>query len=949
MTYRKKLIEVALPLEAINKESAREKSIRHGHPSTLHLWWARRPLAACRAVLFASLVDDPGEYLAGEAAEKERRRLFDLIEELVKWENTNNEDVLNAARLEIARSVARQKGVELPAGRAPEKVNAFLAEHAPPVMDPFAGGGSIPLEAQRLGLKAYAGDLNPVAVLINKALIELPPRFANLPPVNPESRRQIGGTENWRGAAGLAEDIRYYGRLVRDMAYEKIGHLYPKVQLPPAYGGGEASVIAWLWARTVKCPNPACGAQMPLVRSFWLSKKKGKETWVDPVVDKTISPPKVSFEVRAGKGKALDGTVNRRGAVCLCCDTPVAFDHVRAEGRAGRMQAQLMAVVAEGQHGRVYLSPTRLQVAIASKDKPKWRPEAALPHNPRDFKTPNYGINTFADLFTPRQLVALTTFSELINKIRDVIEQDALTAGLACDNVPLSKGGTGAKAYAEAVAVYLSLAIDKGADYWSSICTWNVSRDNIRNTFARQAIPMNWDYAEGNPFSDSTGNWVACVNWVVEAVANAPAGDEGSAQQADATSFLGDTRHALFSTDPPYYDNIGYADLADFFYIWLRHNLKDIYPELFRTMLTPKNEELVATPYRFGGSKDKAKEHFERGLQKTFQQMCQKAEPNYPVTVYYAFKQAENDNGAAENGGRVVASTGWETMLTGLVKSGFQITGTWPMRTERSGRTLSVGSNALASSIVLVCRPRPEESPVTTRRELLSALKKHLPGALKSLQKSNIAPVDLAQAAIGPGMAVFSSYSQVLEADGSPMTVRTALSLINQVLDEYLAEQEGEYDSDTRWALAWFEQFGMQEGPFGDAETLSKAKNTSVSGLVLAGILQAKGGKVKLISRAEYPGDWDPAADNRPTVWEAVQYMILALEKSGEEAAARLLKKLGPMAEAARDLSYRLFSICERKGWAGEALAYNGLVVAWPRLLELAAHLPDEPQQGSLF
>ena len=435
------------------------------------------------------------------------------------------------------------------------------------------------------------------------------------------------------------------------------------------------------------------------------------------MVDKTISPPKVSFEVRTGKGKALDGTVNRRGAVCLCCDTPVAFDHVRAEGRAGRMQAQLMAVVAEGQHGRVYLSPTRLQVAIASKDKPKWRPEAALPHNPRDFKTPNYGINTFADLFTPRQLVALTTFSELINKIRDVIEQDALTAGLACDNVPLSKGGMGAKAYAEAVALYLSLAMDKGADYWSSICSWHSGRDTIRNTFARQAIPMNWDYAEGNPFSDSTGNWVACVNWVVEAVANAPAGDEGSAQQADATSFLGEIRHALFSTDPPYYDNIGYADLADFFYIWLRHNLKDIYPELFRTMLTPKNEELVATPYRFGGSKDKAKEHFERGLQKTFHQMCQKADPYYPLTVYYAFKQAENSSSAdMENGSRVVASTGWETMLTGLVTSGFQITGTWPMRTELSNRPVASGTNALASSIVLVCRPRPEESPVTTRR-----------------------------------------------------------------------------------------------------------------------------------------------------------------------------------------------------------------------------------------
>jgi putative DNA methylase len=951
MTCRKKLIEVALPLEAINKESAREKSIRHGHPSTLHLWWARRPLAACRAVLFASLVDDPGEYLEEDAAEQERRRLFALIEDLVKWENINNEEVINKARLEIAKSVARQKGMELPVDMEPGVVNAFLAEHAPPVMDPFAGGGSIPLEAQRLGLKAYAGDLNPVAVLINKALIEIPPGFANLPPVNPESRKKIGGTENWRGAAGLAEDIRYYGRLVRDMAYKKIGHLYPRVQLPQEHGGGEASVIAWLWARTVKCPNPACGAQMPLARSFWLSKKKGKEAWVEPVVDKTVSPPEVNFEVRTGKGKALEGTVNRRGAVCLCCGTPVPFDHIRAEGRAGRMQAQLMAVVVEGRNGRVYLQPTEEHVAIASGAVPEWQPEAALPQNPRDFKTPNYGMNTFANLFTPRQLVTLTTFSELTGRIREIVAEDALSAGLAGDNIPLNRGGTGARAYAEAVAVYLALSVDKLADRGSSICSWDVSRDNIRNTFARQAIPMNWDYAEGNPFSDSTGNWLACVNWAVEAVANAPAGGGGSAHQADATSFFGEVSQPLFSTDPPYYDNIGYADLADFFYVWLRQNLKDIYPGLFRTMLTPKNEELVATPYRFGGSKDKAKEHFERGLQKTFQQMCQKANPGYPVTVYYAFKQAENDNTSAdkENGGQMVSSTGWETMLTGLVSSGFQITGTWPMRTELSNRPVASGTNALASSIVLVCRPRPAGAPVTTRRELLSALKKHLPKALKSLQKSNIAPVDLAQAAIGPGMAVFSSYSKVLEADGSPMTVRTALALVNQVLDEYLAEQEGEYDADTRWALAWFEQYGMKEGPFGDAETLSKAKNTSVNGLVLAGILNARGGKVKLLSRDEYPGDWDPAADDRPTVWEAVQHMIIALEKSGEEAAARLLKKLGPMAEAARDLSYRLFNICERKGWAGEALAYNGLVVAWPRLLELAAQMPGELEQRQLF
>ena len=951
MINGKKLIEVSLPLEAINKESAREKSIRHGHPSTLHLWWSRKPLATCRAVLFASLVDDPGEYLEGDAVEKERQRLFNLIEDLVKWENTGNEQVINAARLEIARSVARQKGMTLPAGIAPEQVNAFLAEHAPPVADPFAGGSSIPLEAQRLGFKAYAGDLNPVAVLINKALIEIPPRFANMPPVNPETRSKIGGDVSFKGAAGVAEDVRYYGRLVRDMAYEKIGHLYPKVKLPPEHGGGEANVIAWLWARTVKCPNPACGATMPLVSKFWLSKKKGKEAWVEPVVNYSLSPQEITFNINTGKGKPRDGTVNRRGATCICCSTPVPFDHIRAEGQAGRMKAKLMAVVAEGQRGRVYLAPTREQSEIAAAAKPEWKPESDLPRNPRDFKTPNYGMTTFSDLFTPRQLAALTTFSELVSQIRQLVEHDALEAGMSHDQTHLNKSGTGAKAYAEAIAVYLAMALDKGADYWSSICSWHVSRDTIRNTFARQAIPMNWDYAEGNPFSESTGNWLSCVNWVAEALAAVPATQGGVARMDEASSYTSGPAQALISTDPPYYDNIGYADLADFFYVWLKPVLRDIYPELFRTMLTPKSEELVATPYRFGGSREKAKEHFERGLQKAFQQMCKHAVKGYPVTIYYAFKQAEDggDAAATENGGRLVASTGWETMLTGLVNSGFQITGTWPMRTELSNRPVAAGANALASSIVLVCRPRTADAPVATRRELLSALKKYLPPALRKLQYSAIAPVDLAQAAIGPGMAVFTSYSKVLEADGSPMPVRTALALINQVLDEYLAEQEGEYDSDTRWAVAWFEQYGMATGPYGDAETLSKAKNTSVDGLVQAGILMARAGQVQLLAREDYPSGWDPAGDRRPTVWEAVQHLILTLEKDGEEAAARLLKKLGPFSDPARDLAYRLYSICDRKGWAAEALAYNSLVVAWPRLLELAVRIPDQQVQGQLF
>jgi putative DNA methylase len=955
--YRKKLIEVSLPLEAINKESAREKSIRHGHPSTLHLWWARRPLAACRAVLFASLVDDPSshpdKFPTEEAQEEERKRLFEIIEKLVKWENINNRNVLDAAKAEILKSTNN---------------------NPPPVLDPFCGGGSIPLEAQRLGLEAHGSDLNPVAVLITKALIEIPPKFANQPPVNPDSQSKIIGdrkskTKNLKshfGAQGLAEDVRYYGQWMRDKAFKQIGHLYPKVNLPQEYGGGEATVIAWLWARTVKCPNPGCGAQMPLVRSFALSTKKDKQAWVEPIIERS-QPPVVRFQVKTGNGKPPDGTVNRKGkgATCICCSTPVPFDYIRSEGKAGRMDAELMAIVAEGQRGRVYLSPIQEHEEIATSAKPEWKPDAELPHNPRDFKTPNYGMRTFAELFTPRQLVALTTFSDLVSEAWEKVLESAVAAGMPDDGLPLNEGGTGATAYADAVATYLAIAVDRISDYSSSICSWNSGRDNIRNTFARQAIPMTWDFAEANPLSDSTGNFIGAVDWVTKVIEISPCSTKGVVKQIDATKSDVFAKSIVVSTDPPYYDNIGYADLSDFFYVWLRRCLGSIYPNLFTTLLVPKAEELVATPYRFGGDKQKAKEFFEEGLGQVFQRMREMAHDEYPLTVYYAFKQTETDEedsltpnpspklgeGSWRRGEGDRASTGWETMLEGLIKAGFTITGTLPMRTERSARSVGIGTNALASSIALVCRPRPETAPSTTRRQFVNTLKRELPDAIHKLQQGNIAPVDLAQASIGPGMAIYSRYTKVLESDGTPMRVRTALQLINQTLDEFLTEQEGEFDAETRWALAWFEQYAFNEGLFGNAETLSKAKNTAVQGMVDAGILVAKAGKVRLLRRDELPKDWNPKSDNRLTVWEATQHMIRELQDGGGNlGAANLLSQLGTIGEAARDLAYRLYNICDRKGWAAEGVAYNSLVISWSDISRLADGKKEAtPLQGELF
>lgn len=969
MTYRKKLIEVALPLEAINRESAREKSIRHGHPSTLHLWWARRPLAACRAVLFASLVDDPSAwpelFPTEEAQEEERKRLFTIVEELVKWENSNSERVLLEAQTEIARSLARARGDKMPEGA--EAIRNYIEKYAPPVLDPFCGGGSIPLEAQRLGLKAYASDLNPVAVLITKALIEIPPKFAGKPPVNPEAGEENGWFEKeWRGAQGLAEDVRYYGRWMRDEAERRIGHLYPKVKVTEEmarerpdlkpYVGQELTVIAWLWARTVPSPNPACkGAHVPLVRSFWLSTKKGKEAYVEPVVDRESNTYR--FEVRIGKPSGTfnpgKGTISRQGGRCLLTDEPMSFQHIRQEGQAGRMKVRLMATVAEGNRGRIYLSPFEEHVDAAKKASPEWSPEHDLPNNPRDFKTPNYGMTTFASIFTDRQLVALTTFSDLVGKAREKVLADAQAAGiLPEDDRPLEAGGTGPTAYADAVATYLAFGVSKLADRGSTITTWDSGFDKIRNTFNRQAIPMTWDFAEGNPFCSSTGNWLDLLDWAAKVLDAWSGSAAGLARQLDATAAIDGVGSPLISSDPPYYDNIGYADLSDYFYIWLRRSLGGIYPDLFSTLLTPKAQELIASPYRHEGSKNKARAFFEEGLGHAFKRMYASGNKDFPVTIYYAFKQAESKQAKSEETGTKdasIASTGWETMLSGLIHAGFSVHGTWPMRSELSNRMLASGTNALASSVVLACRPRPEDAPMATRREFIAALKAELPDALRKLQHGNIAPVDLAQAAIGPGMAVFTRYSKVMEADGSPMSVRTALALINQTLDEVLAEQEGELDSDTRWAVAWFEQFGMEEGRFGDAETLSKAKNTSVQGLVEAGILHTKGGNVRLLKREELPEDWDPASDRRFTVWEATQHLIRALDQDGEMGAAELLRKLGGLGESARDLSYRLYNICERKRWAQEALAYNSLVIAWPELAKLARAIPARVQEQQVM
>lgn len=921
MAVKKKLIEVALPLDDINAASAREKSIRHGHPSTLHLWWARRPLAAARAVIWSSLVDDPSahpeEFPTVEEQAAERERLFGILRELVVWENSNNDRVLSAAKAEIKRS---------------------MGDDLPPLLDPFAGGGAIPLEAQRLGLKAYAQDLNPVAVTINKAMIEIPPLFADKPAVNPGARDKLinGG---WSGNAGLAADVKYYGTWMKEEAAQRIGHMYPKVRVPAEQGGGEATVIAWLWARTVKCPNPACGHEAILVRSFDLSKKKGKEWHVEPVCE----GGEVRFEVAPGKA-TQGGTVNRRGATCVHCGAPIAFDHIREESREGRMGAKLMAIVAEGQRGRIYIAPDEVQIAAADVPMPDDYPQGKLAYYPGHLNTNVYGLDEFWKLFTNRQLTALTTFSALVGEAQKKAEADAIAAGLADDGVGLADGGTSARAYGEAIGAYLAFVVDKLADRGSTVCSWDVTREGLRNTFGRQAIPMTWDFAEGNTFSNSSGCFDNSLEWIIKCLHELPQTTlKGDARQFDAQSDNG-RRGLAISTDPPYYDNIGYADLSDFFYVWLRQSLRHTYPKLFSTMLVPKHEELVATPYREGRGKEGARDFFEEGMFSTFKQVNKYAREDVPVTIYYAFKQSETET---KNDVESTASTGWETMLSAIIRAGFSITGTWPMRTEMANRSIASGSNALASSIVLVCRKRPENAPMGTRRDFVMALKRELGSALDKLRSSNIAPVDLAQSAIGPGIGVYSRYSQVLEADGSPMTVRAALQLINQEVDAYFSDQDGELDRESRFCVDLYTQKAFDTIKFGEADVLARAKNVSIEGLAAQGLLASVKGSVHLLDR----GEVSEHVDFKAPTWLTTQQLTRALEEGGVTACAKIVSQtLGGRADGAKALAYRLFTIADKRNWQQEAFAYNSLVTAWPEIQSKAAQLAVErPMQDSLF
>lgn len=926
----KKLIEVALPLDDINAASSKEKSIRHGHPSTLHIWFARRPLASARAILFAQMVNDPGyERHLGrgvnkERAKIERERLFNIIRDLVKWENTDNQEVLNRAREEIRKSW--RETCELNAG-----LPGFDPEKLPTFHDPFAGGGSLPLEAQRLGFESYATDLNPVPVVINKAMLEIPALFKDRAPVAPKflAAHQERIEEDWAGAQGLAEDLRRYGTWVGNAAAERLSAHYPQIDLPKRLGGGKGTVLTWLWCRTVASPNPAAeGAHVPLAKSFQLSMKEGKKIHVVP----KLSADKRSYEfvLEEGAKPAISSTVGGRGGLCILTDSLIPLPYIQAEGQAGRLGQRLMAAVIETPKGKAYVAASEIEVPDFSRYSPT-APDAEILHWKSCTNVVVYGMKTFESLFNLRQQLALSIFGSLVVEARDVIRADAVKAGMADDGLGLDQGGRGATAYAEAVSVYLTCAIGRVANYWNTLSSWEPGGEFVKGAFTTHALPMVWDYGEINPLRDGGGTWVSALGWIARVIDLLPAYAPGHAMQLDAAkaSIPTDTM-SVVSTDPPYYDNVPYSNLSDFFYIWMRPCLRQVFPDIFATRQTPKTDELVASHSLYEDIND-AMRHFTDGMTLALRQIHDKSNEAIPVTIYYAFKQSST-------GATGTASSGWESFLESVIQADFVITGTWPVRTERSTRSLAIGANALASSIVLVCRKRDADAPTISRRDFQRELKEQMAEALEVMigggeGVSPVAPVDLAQAVIGPGMAIFSKYAAVLEADGRRMTVHTALTLINKML----TEGADDLDADTQFCLAWFDEKGWNQGDFGQADVLARAKGTSVEAVAVAGVIESGSGSVRLFKPSEYPADWSPENDNNTPVWEALHQMIRALQTEGESASGALLAGMPELGEHIRNLAYRLYTLCERNGWADEARSYNELGTSWASI-ESASH-----------
>lgn len=914
-TRLKKLIEVALPLQAINAAAKKETKTTNGHPSTFHLWWGHRPYSVARALIFSSLVDDPSSrpdlYPTRAEQDNARRTLFSMIEQLVDWRSSADRKTIGAAQ-----SLLRQS----------------LGDIFPTIVDPFSGRGTIPLEAQRLGCTTIGADLNPVAVLISKALVEIPARFKSSNPVHPDHAPL---RESMRGPAALAADVEAYARALLAIATNALHGQYQPVRTPQ---GEELPVLAWLWARTVRCPNPVCNGVTPLIKSNVLSAKAGQSRYLKPTINQELK--RVTFSVSTAKSDTFSNVIPKRGATCIFCEQPISLQQLRAEGIKTKLEPHmLLGAVLNANGKKKFVGSQEVSVSAIDPLPPDRNLDHDLTRNSRHMGPTVYGLYRHRDLYTNRQLKALTTFATSVLGLRDQIETDASRSGMNTDARSLEDGGTGAAAYADAIITYLAIAISRLADRCSTLVFWQAD-ETVGHVFVRSALSMTWDFVEPNPLGDSTGSFHSSVKSVVATLAKLPTDGSSTIVQEDCRE-LAYPDQCVIITDPPYYDNIPYSDISEYFYVWLREALEPLWPNLFATLGTPKSNELTFDKSRFHGDAEAARAYVTAGFAETFGKWRERANPAFPLVVLYAFRATEAADDSMSSDDQVV-SYGWESILASLIGSGFEITGTWPIGTERDNRFRSQGSNALGSSIALICRPRSDGATRCSRVDFLHALRSDLPFAVQRLREASLAATDLQQAALGPGISVFSRYSEVLEADDSVMTVRSALAAINDELAHILLGEIADVDADTHFALSWFDRYGYDNGKYGDADILLKAKNASLRHLEDAGVVVSERGLVRLLSPTELSGDHTRISD-RPT-WAQCMFAISALisEDGGEARAAEVIRAIGA-AEATRlkDIAYHCYLICDRQKRASDARDFNALVSSWPEIERRASEVPE--------
>ena len=914
--YKKKLIEVAMPLNSINKACDYEKKPGIGpHPRGIHHWWARRPHTAARAFLFAQLIDDPisrpEDFKTEEDQKQERKRLMSIIEKLSEWKSNNNDKFFFEIRSELKKSIG----------------NDF-----PIILDPFSGGCTIPLEGKRMGLEVHGSDLSAVSTILGKSMIEINELFQNMPPLNPNGNLK----NHYRGFEGLAEDFKYYGFEVIKNCKQKLKSNYETENIKDnRYKNSD--IVAWIWTNTVASPDPSLnGLHVPLVKSFDLVTSRGNRVWIKPLVQGDRYSFRVLSELDGCKYEKIEGTIGRHGGRCIVSGSAITLDYIRNEGKKGLLSQKLMAVCVKGKGRKNYFSPPlNYEKNIFLNSKIEYI-NCPIEHWPGSTNCVVYGRTKFQDLFSSRQLNSLIQFSleikkiekQIFNEIKNKLELYTKEKKINLDLV--------SKEYLKLIMTFLAFTLSRALDFNNMHCRWSASNEKIMQLFARGAIPMCWDFGEANLFEDVVGGFPKIIDYQAKCIETLFVNNgKGRIIQSDAREAV-IPKNSILNTDPPYYDNIPYSNLADFFHVWLKKTIGHLYPDELSTLSSPKETELVANQFRFGG-KELADKTFLDGMTFVINRYTNFCNKDYPLVIYYAFKQSEIENHG-------IFSPGWDSFLTALISTGLQVVQTWPARTESSTRIRALGYNALATSVIVVCRKRDNVTKTISKHEFIRQLKTELPRAISDLKAANISPADIPQSSIGPGIGIFSRYQAVLENDDSHMSVKTALQLINREL----GDEEGEYDSETSFAITWFEQNGFNVGDFGSANNIANAKGISVNTLVHSGVAQSSGGKFSLLDRESLEDDWDPTTDKNLTIWECCQYLIKTMENKGEFETAKLIKQMGSRrADSAKELAYTLYDIAANKRKdANEATAYNGLIAVWSELTAQSVNITEGDLRG---